>query len=273
MNDISISYTINPPSERLVNYKIDDYQLMLEDMGVTEEYLRDLSEKEDDYKEIELNLVEIKDSVIEGKGMFTKEPIKKGSKVGIANIDKKRTQLGRYTNHSGTPNTEAKVNIDKLVFISKKNIDIDQEITVDYRDVRKQTLRLQSRLYITELHNIIEDREDHLTEEDFPLKHYFSEGVYVREFFMEKDAVVIGKIHRHDHIAMLIQGSATVLSEEGNIEMKAPHIWNSKAGEKRAVKANEDCIFVTIHPTDETDLDKIEEQVIAPNYEALEGEL
>lgn len=107
--------------------------------------------------------------------------------------------------------------------------------------------------------------------DDFPTFHHFSDGVYVREFHMKAGEMVIGKIHRHNHMAMLIKGRAKVVSEFGNDIFEAPHIWESKATIKRAVLALEDCIFVTIHPTDETDLEKIEDEVIAPSYEALEG--
>ena len=131
----------------------------------------------------------------------------------------------------------------------------------------------QRRATILNLHHELEKMPDHLTADDFPLKHYFAPGVYVREMLLEKDRVVVGKIHRHDHIAMLIKGRAVVVSEQGRIEIEAPHIWNSKRGEKRAVYAIEDCIFVTVHPTDETDLEKIENDVIAPSYKALEDSI
>ena len=106
--------------------------------------------------------------------------------------------------------------------------------------------------------------------DDFPTYHHFSKGVYAREFHIKAGEFVVGKIHRHDHMAMLIKGKAKVVSEFGDDIMEAPYIWESKATIKRAVLALEDCIFVTIHPTDETDLDKIEEETIAPTYAALE---
>ena len=123
---------------------------------------------------------------------------------------------------------------------------------------------------IIKLQEELEKIDGCLLPEDFKTIHHFSEGVYVREFHMNKDTVLVGKIHRHDHIAMLIKGSAIVNSEQGELEIEAPYIWSSKAGEKRAVYSKEYCVFVTIHPTDETDLEKIEEEVIAPNYKALE---
>ena len=112
--------------------------------------------------------------------------------------------------------------------------------------------------------------EVRLEPEDFPTFHHFSEGVYLREFHIKAGEYVVGKIHRHNHMALMIKGRAKVVSEYGNEIMDAPFIWESQAGTKRAVLALTDCIFVTVHPTDETDLKKIEEEVIAPNYAALE---
>lgn len=108
-----------------------------------------------------------------------------------------------------------------------------------------------------------------LGEEHFPVKHHFSKGVYTREFFMPKDTLVVGKIHRHDHMLMLLQGEAIVADTDGVKHMKAPYVGESKAGIQRAVLAKTDCVFVTTHVTTETDLTKIENYVIAPTYEEL----
>ena len=137
----------------------------------------------------------------------------------------------------------------------------DQNIVV--LPTRAQLLSLEQRTM-----ELPDDKR--LDPEDFPTMHHFSKGVYAREFHIKAGEFVIGKIHRHDHMAMLIKGRAKVVSEFGDEILEAPYIWESKATIKRAVLALEDCIFVTIHPTDETDLDKIEDEVIAPTYAALE---
>ena len=142
-----------------------------------------------------------------------------------------------------------------------KDIVAEQSKGIDKKSFRQSIMTLQDKM---------EEKPEHLTPDDFPTFHHFAPGVYVREFHMQIQDVVIGKIHRHDHIAMLIKGKALVVSEQGKLEIESPYIWNSKAGEKRAVYALDDCVFVTIHPTEETDLDKIEEEVIAPSYDALE---
>ena len=263
MNNLSISYsyTINP---------ISDYSKMLNEFGVTDKQIKHLSYRTDDLIEIKLDLVELKESKIEGTGLFFKKDISNYEVIGDARINDKRTQLGRYTNHSDNPNVKPKIVGERMIYIAIMDIKSGEEMTIDYRETRALAIKLNDRSSIIKLHKEIEKIDGHLLPEDFKTIHHFSEGVYVREFHMDKGIVVVGKIHRHNHIAMLIKGKAIVNSEQGKLKINAPHIWSSKAGEKRAVYAEEDCIFVTIHPTYETDLEKIEEEVIAPNYEALE---
>jgi hypothetical protein len=101
-----------------------------------------------------------------------------------------------------------------------------------------------------------------------PLKHSFAPGVYVREIFIPKGTMLTGKIHRHSHPNFLMKGEVIVLTESGGREhLKAPLSMISQAGTKRAVYAIEDTVWITIHVTNETDLGKIEEYVIAPSYE------
>jgi hypothetical protein len=103
-----------------------------------------------------------------------------------------------------------------------------------------------------------------------PLKHSFAEGVYVREIFIPKGSVLTGKIHRHSHPNFLMSGEVIVVTEHGGREhLKAPLSMISKAGTKRAILALEDTVWVTVHITNETDLQKIEDYVIAKTYDDL----
>ena len=51
----------------------------------------------------------------------------------------------------------------------------------------------------------------------------------------------------------------------------APYTFVSRPGTKRVGLAHADTVWVTIHATEETDLEKIEEEVIAASYEGLDG--
>jgi hypothetical protein len=125
----------------------------------------------------------------------------------------------------------------------------------------------------------IEKGEIESTLEDCTLTHHFSPvdekygcGTYAREMFIPKDTVIIGKIHRHQHLNFIMKGKVSVATEFGKKYFEAPHIFVSEVGLKRAVYAEEDTIWVTIHLTEyqgEENLSKIEEEVIAPTYEEM----
>ncbi len=105
-----------------------------------------------------------------------------------------------------------------------------------------------------------------------PLTHHFAPGVYGREMLIPKGSILVSKIHKTEHLFFLIKGDITIVSEQGGIKRcKAPLIFKSMPGAKRIGFAHDDTICVTIHPTQETDLDKIEDQVIAKSYAELEG--
>jgi hypothetical protein len=117
------------------------------------------------------------------------------------------------------------------------------------------------------------------TLEDCKLTHHFSPidekygcGTYAREMFIPKGTIIIGKIHRHQHLNFIMKGKVSVATEFGKKYFEAPHIFVSEIGLKRAVYAEEDTIWVTVHMTEhqgEENLAKIEEEVIAPTYEEM----
>lgn len=110
-----------------------------------------------------------------------------------------------------------------------------------------------------------------LPEQECPLQHSFIDGVYVRTIFIPAGTVIVGKIHRHSHANILSQGEVIVFTEDGGMEhLKGPITMVSPAGCKRAVRALTDTTWTTIHRTDETDLNKIEDWVIAKSYDEYE---
>lgn len=101
-------------------------------------------------------------------------------------------------------------------------------------------------------------------------KHYFAHGMYAREMFIPKGVLLTGKIHRTRHICTLSQGSLLVSSCGESEKIHAPHTWVSEPGAKRAIYALEDSVLTNFHATNETDLAKIEAEIIAPDFGALE---
>lgn len=102
-----------------------------------------------------------------------------------------------------------------------------------------------------------------------PVRHIFAPGAYAREMLIPAGTVIIGKIHKHAHLNFITKGRARVVTEFGPMEIEAPHTFVSEPGTKRVVHALEDVLWTTVHVTDETDLAKIEDHVIAKDYEEL----
>jgi len=102
-------------------------------------------------------------------------------------------------------------------------------------------------------------------------EHYFAPGMYGRKFFMPAGMLVVGKIHRHAHLMMVLKGKATVITEFGKEEVEAGYVSVSQPGAKRVVLAHEDTLFMTVHvnANDSEDLAEIEKEHIVPENEYL----
>lgn len=102
------------------------------------------------------------------------------------------------------------------------------------------------------------------TDNECPVKHHFAPGLYAREMFIPAGMTVVGKTHRFAHLNSVTKGRILVASEFGSREVEAGETFVSQPGIKRCGYALEDTIWVTYHPTEETDLAKIESHVIEP---------
>jgi hypothetical protein len=102
--------------------------------------------------------------------------------------------------------------------------------------------------------------------------HYFADGIYAREIVIPAGTLLTGKIHKTRHLNIISQGRIAVVTESGRTIIDAPYTFVAEAGTKRVGIALTDCVWTTIHASDETDLDKLEAQLIAPSFEALEAD-
>ena len=99
-----------------------------------------------------------------------------------------------------------------------------------------------------------------------PLEHAYVKGAYRRKIFMPKGLITVSKIHKVEHFYFIMKGKCKVRTEEGIVIIEAPYLGITPAGTQRGIEVLEDCIWVTVHVTDETDLEKIEEQIIAKDF-------
>ncbi len=102
-----------------------------------------------------------------------------------------------------------------------------------------------------------------------PLKHSFADGIYVREITIPAGMILTGKVHKHAHPNFLLKGEVEVFTESGGSErLIAPCSMISKAGTKRIVHTLTQVVWTTVHhnPNNITDIDKLEDIVIAKDY-------
>lgn len=100
--------------------------------------------------------------------------------------------------------------------------------------------------------------------------HHFATGVYGRELFIPAGQVIVSKIHRGKTFNIITKGVISVISEMGYHTYEAPHTFVSDPYTKRVVISHEDVIWVTAHGTDKTDLDEIENEIIAKDFMELQ---
>ena len=96
---------------------------------------------------------------------------------------------------------------------------------------------------------------------------YFAPGVYMRQMNAKAGTLMVSKMHRTEHRNILLTGSLTVATENGIELLTAPLVIKSMPGTKRIGYFHEDSSWITVHPTGETDLELIEQQVIVPDDE------
>jgi len=101
----------------------------------------------------------------------------------------------------------------------------------------------------------------------YPVKHYFTDGVVARSMFIPKGSVIVGKIHRHEHLNFLTKGHVTVVTEEGGME----ELWGgmilvSPVAAKRLLIAHEDTMWTVVHRSEAKNPAELEEEVIAKDY-------
>lgn len=105
---------------------------------------------------------------------------------------------------------------------------------------------------------------DNVEQIDVEVEHHFAPHVYGRQMNAKAGTLLIGKMHKTEHLLIFMSGICTVMTD-GNIELiSSPCVLKTKIGTKRVMYFHEDTKCITIHPTEKTDIDDIESDIIVP---------
>ena len=108
---------------------------------------------------------------------------------------------------------------------------------------------------------------------ELPIEHYQIDGVYARSMFIPAGTILTGKIHNFESIAILAKGRIRITNGTESYIISEGHIMVDKPGVKRLGYAETDVVFITVHRTDNTEIDAIEKELVSATFEEYQQQL
>lgn len=148
-------------------------------------------------------------------------------------------------------------------------------MAVDFGNDTEPTLALveQRRERICDLEAAMKSIDGSYNMQEFnegKITHHFGTGVYGRELFIPKGNVIVSKIHRGKTFNVIAKGVIAVICPNKGFNIyEGPHCFVSEPYTKRIVIAIEDTLWITSHGTNKTDLDEVEEEIIAKDFSEI----
>ncbi len=96
-------------------------------------------------------------------------------------------------------------------------------------------------------------------------EHAIHGGLYHRKLFRPAGTLIVGRVHKVDHLFICISGEIIAWSETGMRELKAGDIIESKAGTKRVTLAKTDAVAMTVHRVNAGTMDDVEAELLEPD--------
>jgi len=106
-----------------------------------------------------------------------------------------------------------------------------------------------------------------------PVEHYQIDGVYARSMFIPAGTLLTGKIHNFESIAILAKGRIRITNGTESYIISEGHIMVDKPGVKRLGYAETDVIFITVHRTDNIEIEAIEKELVSATFEEYQQQL
>ena len=95
---------------------------------------------------------------------------------------------------------------------------------------------------------------------------YFHGGMLCREVWRPAGVMVIGRVHKKEHLYVILEGTVAITDGEGKaVEAGPGTVIRSKPGTQRAVLALTDARCLTIQRTDSSTLEEAEEELMEPD--------
>jgi hypothetical protein len=103
------------------------------------------------------------------------------------------------------------------------------------------------------------------------MDHHFMSGMYIRRAVAPKGMIFTTQIHKVRHPFFILKGKAKILTDNGVEILEAPHFGITEPGTKRLMEIVEDIEWYTVHATEQTTVEGVEDEVIAKDFNELEN--
>lgn len=107
--------------------------------------------------------------------------------------------------------------------------------------------------------------------EGMQTEHFFVPGMYCRRLFRKAGTVIVGKVHKAPHFFLCASGEIIAWSDKGMRHLKAGDVIECKPGTKRVTYAVTDAVGITVHKTDKTDIQEIEDELVEFDPDSMFG--
>lgn len=151
-----------------------------------------------------------------------------------------------------------------MVEIPSKNTGI-----VQLTAILAESASAPTREQIEALQQELISRVDHYSLHEYPTEHYFSNGMYCRKASFPAGQLIVGAVHKEQHLFILASGQAKVWTDQGESILNSGDVICGEPGVKRVVYTITDCIGINVFKTDSTDLDEIEKQITEEDDTAM----
>ena len=122
---------------------------------------------------------------------------------------------------------------------------------------------------LSKIDGAVEHNTDEM-QESFPVIHDLKDGLYTREIFMPKGSLVVSFIHKQNHPSFFLEGEMSILTDAGEVKkIKAPMKVMTETGTQRVAYMHEDCKWVCVYRTDQTEIKEAQKEVYTLNYKDL----
>jgi hypothetical protein len=115
----------------------------------------------------------------------------------------------------------------------------------------------------------IEHLESHLIglpQTEIPATHRFAPGLYMREIRVPAGTLMTGRVHRFEHVSVMVSGAMTTLVDGEMKRIEGYHPFIAPAGTKRVGYTHTEVVWLTVHlnPDELRDIEQIEATLCEP---------